>query len=222
MRKRLAAFAFVAIAAGGTALYADDRKPVATEAPAGSYTLDKAHSSLIFRVNHLGFSHFTARFKRWDATLAFDPTDPASMSVTATIEPLSLETDYPDPKFDFNAMLTGAEWLNAAAFPKMTFTSTKVEMTGADTAKLTGEMGLHGITHPVTLDVKFNGGYAGHPLDPHGRIGFSAHGSLNRSDFGIAFGVPAPGTTMGVSDEVEIIIETEFNGPPLKGAKVTQ
>ena len=48
--------------------------------------------------------------------------------------------------------------------------------------------------------------------------GFEAHGPLKRSDFGMALGVPEPGTTMGVSDEVEVIIEAEFNGPPLKAA----
>jgi polyisoprenoid-binding protein YceI len=69
------------------------------------------------------------------------------------------------------------------------------------------------VTRPVSLDAKFNGGYAGHPMDPHARIGFSARGSLKRSEFGIAFGVPAPGSQFGVGDDVEIIIEAEFSGP---------
>jgi polyisoprenoid-binding protein YceI len=60
------------------------------------------------------------------------------------------------------------------------------------------------------------GGYPGMPeMDPQARIGFSAHGSVKRSDFGMGFGVPAPGTTMGVGDLVEFAIEAEFNGPPL-------
>jgi polyisoprenoid-binding protein YceI len=70
----------------------------------------------------------------------------------------------------------------------------------------------------VILDVTYNGGYAGHPMDPHARIGFSAKGTFKRSDFGIAFGVPAPGTTMGVGDDVQIAIEAEFTGPPLPTA----
>ncbi len=75
------------------------------------------------------------------------------------------------------------------------------------------------MTKPVVLDATFNGGYAGHLMDPHARIGFSAHGVFKRSDFGVKYGVPAPGTTMGVSDEVEVNIETEFSGPALAKAE---
>lgn len=188
--------------------------PVAADVPAGAYTLDKSHASLIFRVNHLGFSNYTARFKRFDAQLQFDPADPAASSVTVTIDPRSLETDYPDAAtLDFNAELQGDQWLAAAQFPQITFRSTKVELTAPRTMRITGDLGLHGVTLPVTLDATFNGGYAGHPMDPHARIGFSAHGSLKRSQFGIAYGVPAPGTTMGVGDDVDVTIEAEFSGP---------
>lgn len=71
----------------------------------------------------------------------------------------------------------------------------------------------------MALDVTFNGGYAGHPMDPQSRIGFSARGVLKRSEFGMAYGIPAEGTTMGVSDAVEVLIEAEFNGPPLAPVK---
>ena len=70
----------------------------------------------------------------------------------------------------------------------------------------------------MTLDARFNGGYAGQSQDPNARIGFSAHGTLKRSEFGISFGIPEPGSVMGVSDAVEVIVETEFNGPPWAGA----
>jgi polyisoprenoid-binding protein YceI len=100
----------------------------------------------------------------------------------------------------------------------MTFKSTKVELTGANTARITGDLAMRGVTLPVTLDATFNGGYAGHPYDPNARVGFSARGSLQRSAFGVKEGVPPPGSTMGVGDNVEIIIETEFNGPPLAQA----
>lgn len=194
-------------------------RPVAPDVPAGAYTLDKAHASLIFRVNHLGFSNYTARFKRFDAQLQFDPANLAASSVTAKIDPGSLETDYPDPAtLDFNAQLQGEQWLNTAQFPEMTFRSTAIELTGPGMMRVNGELALHGITRPVILDVTFNGGYAGHPMDPRARIGFSAHGSLKRSLFGIAFGVPEPGSTMGVSDDVEVLIEAEFSGPAWAGA----
>jgi polyisoprenoid-binding protein YceI len=102
----------------------------------------------------------------------------------------------------------------------MTFRSTKIELTGADTARITGDLTLRGATHPVTLEAKFNGGYAGHPYDPNARIGFSARGSLKRTMFGVSEGVPPPGSKMGVGDDVTIEIETEFNGPPQANAPV--
>ena len=71
------------------------------------------------------------------------------------------------------------------------------------------------VKRPVTLEGVFNGGYAGHALEPQARIGFSARGTLKRSEFGMVEGVPPPGTKMGVSDAVEILIEAEFNGPKL-------
>jgi len=191
-----------------------------TEPKAGAYKLDKAHASLLFRVNHLGFSQYTARFKRFDAELQFDPAKPAAMSVSATIDPSSIETDFPDPTtLDFNAQLRSAEWLDTARFPAITFRSKAVEPTGAKTARVTGELSLHGVARPMALDVTFNGGYAGHPMDPQSRIGFSARGVLKRSEFAMPYGIPAPGTTMGVSDAVEVLIEAEFNGPPLATAK---
>lgn len=186
--------------------------PAATEAPAGTYKLDKTHASLDFRVSHIGFSNYTARFANWDAELQLDPKNPAAASVTATIDPRSLSL--PAPPKGFLDELLNEKWLGATQFPQMTFKSTKVELTGANTAKITGDLTLKGITAPVTLDATFNGGYAGHPYDPNARIGFSAKGSLSRTAFGVKEGVPPPGSTMGVGDNVEIIIEAEFNGPP--------
>jgi polyisoprenoid-binding protein YceI len=191
-------------------------KPVQTNAPAGAYTLDRAHATLLFRVDHLGFSKYTARFRQFDARLQFDPGNLAASSVTVTIDPASIETDYPDPAtVDFNAELRSQQWLDTAQFPQMTFASTRVQQTGPNSLRINGEITLRGVSRPMTLDATFNGGYAGHPMDPHARIGFSAHGWLKRSEFGMRAGIPEPGSKMGVSDEVEVIVEAEFSGPPL-------
>lgn len=185
--------------------------PAVTDLPAGAYTLDKSHASLVFRVNHLGFSNYTGRFTDFDAQLQLDPANPAAASLNVTIDPRSLDAD--GAPTGFLGELTGAQWLNAGQYPEMTYRSTSVELTGANTARITGDFTMHGVTKPVVLEATFNGGYQGHPMDPNARIGFSARGTLNRSEFGIANGVPEPGSTMGVSDAVEIIIETEFSGP---------
>jgi len=185
-----------------------------TAVAAGTYTLDRAHASLTFRVNHMGLSRYTARFTGLDAELTLDPKDPARSRVTATVDPRSLETDYPNPAPDFDKELQGPAWLDAAQFTAIRFTSTKVETTGPYTARVTGDLSLHGITQPVVMDVTFNGSQAGHPMDPAKvRIGFSAKGTLKRSLFWISYGIPAPGTTMGVGDTVEFMIESEFIQP---------
>lgn len=190
--------------------------PMKTEAPAGAYVLDKAHASLIFRVSHIGFSNYTAQFSKFDAQLQFDPANPSASSVTATIDPRSLTLNAPPA--GFLDELLNPKWLDAAGHPQMTFRSTKVELTGANTARITGDFTLKGVSLPVTLEATFNGGYAGNAYEPQARIGFSARGSLVRAAFGVKEGVPPPGSTMGVSDNVDFVIEAEFSGPPLAAA----
>ncbi len=182
--------------------------------PAGAYRLDPSHASLLFTVDHLGFSKYAARFSRFDAELTLDPANPSTATLVAHIDPESLALD--NPPAGFLDELLGPQWLGAAQYPEMTFRSRAVAMTGANTADVAGDLTFHGLTKPVTLHVTFNGGWAGIPEDPHARIGFSAHGELKRSDFGVDFGVPPPGSRMGVSDEVRFAIEAEFTGPPLQ------
>ncbi|NWG93234.1 MAG: polyisoprenoid-binding protein [Parvularculaceae bacterium] len=187
--------------------------PVATDAPAGEYRLDKSHASLIFKVDHIGYSAYKGSFDDFDATLAFDPKAPETMRVTATISVASL--DIPTPPQGFLDELKGPAWLNAAAFPAMTFRSTGVALTGPAAARVDGELEFRGIRAPVAFDTTFNGGYAGFPpYDPNARIGFSAKGSLKRSVFGLLIGIPTPEAPVGVGDDVAFEIEAEFSGPP--------
>jgi polyisoprenoid-binding protein YceI len=203
---------------GGISQAAEPAAPPATAPvtapPAGQYQLDKSHASLVFRVSHLGFSTYTSRFSRFDTELAFDPRNIPASKVVTTIDASSLEMDAA-PTFCLD-IVKGPQMLDTAKFPKIVFRSEKVRMTGAKSMEITGTLDLHGVTRPVVLIGTFNGGYAGMPkMDPHARVGFSAHGSLKRSDFGITYGVPAPGTTMGVGDLIDFSIEAEFTGPPL-------
>lgn len=194
----------------------DPTKFVPAPPTAGSYTEDKAHSSLVLRVNHLGFSHFTARFARFDIQLQLDPAHLSAAQVTARIDPDSLASD--NAPAGFMEMLRGPQLLDTAHFPELSYRSTQVEVTGPNALRIHGELTLHGVTRPVVLNGTFNGGYAGHPMDPHARVGFSAHGSFKRSEFGLGFGLPPPGTQFGVGDEIDVTIETELSGPPYHGA----
>jgi len=188
--------------------------PDVSKLPAGAYKLDPSHATLVFKVNHLGFSNYTAQFRNFTADMTLDPAQPDSAKLTATVDLKSL--DIPAPPAGFIEELLSDTWLGASITPQMRFDSTSVTRTGPVTADIVGALTLKGTTKPVTLHATFNGGYEGHPMDPAARIGFSAHGMLKRSDFGIDIGIPAPGSTMGVFDEVTIEIETEFTGPALK------
>lgn len=182
-------------------------------APAGEYRLDKSHASLVFQVNHIGFSNYTGMFSNFDATLRFDPAAPETMSVTASVDVSSLVI--PSPPEGFHAELMGPDWFGAADHPQITFRSTKVTQTGPRTATVDGELTMLGASAPVSLEAAFIGGYPGYPpYDPNARIGFSAHGTLKRSDFGFTQGLPPEGTTMGVGDLVSVEFDGEFSGPP--------
>ena len=192
--------------------------PVPAPVPAGAYTVDKAHTSLLFKVSHLGFSTYTGRFTQVDARLRFNPDDFASSSVTVNIDPRSIQAD--NAPSGFMQTLAGKDCLDADRFGQMTFKSTAVEVTGPRSFRIRGDLTLHGVTRPITLDAVYNGGYAGfQPYEPRARVGFSAQGSFKRSDFGVNYGIPAPGTTFGVGDEVHVVLETEFSGPALATAQ---
>lgn len=187
----------------------------AKDVPAGTYKLELSHASLVFRVDHLGFSNYTARFKRFDATLQFDPKKPDASTLEALVDVSSIETDFPYPQPDFNKDLQAEAWFDAARHPQMRFVSKRVVPTGKQSFRIDGELTLRGVTKPVSLTARYNGGYAGSPMEANARIGFSAAGKLRRSEFGMSAAIPPAGSTMGVGDEVSLQIEAEFTGPPL-------
>ncbi|MEO1405493.1 MAG: YceI family protein [Pseudomonadota bacterium] len=176
-----------------------------TEAASGAYKLEKTHASLTWRISHNGLSQYTARFTEFDARIDFNPDDPATSSVTATINPLSVETDHPTEREKWNGELaTDDRFLNGDEFPEITFTSTGVEATGEFTGIITGDLTMLGVTVPVSLDATYNGTGNAPWFGTKDLIGFSARGVLKRSDFGMTALLP------NIGDEVEVIIEAEF------------
>jgi polyisoprenoid-binding protein YceI len=169
----------------------------------GVWKLEKPHALLVWRVKHMGLSNYTARFADFDATLDFDPKNPAAARLTAVINPLSVRTDHPtDAGWDGRL---GKDIFKGEQFPQIIFTSRQVEPTGEFTGKVTGDLAFLGQTHAVTLDVTFNGAAPAAALyQGRDAIGFSARGVLKRSEFGL--------TRYGafVGDTVELVIEAEF------------
>ncbi|MEM9224560.1 MAG: YceI family protein, partial [Pseudomonadota bacterium] len=145
-------------AAAAVAVVALASSPVAAQSidvPSGTYALDKTHASIVWKVSHIGYSTYTGMFQRGaiDATITLDAEDVAKSSVTATIEGTGVETLHPvdfDPRgTDFNAEVAGDKFLNANSFPAITFKSTGIEVTGDNTANISGELTLNNATHPV-------------------------------------------------------------------------
>ncbi|MCF7700676.1 YceI family protein [Loktanella sp. M215] len=181
-----------------------------TSFPAQDFTLDPAHASVVFSVNHLGLSHYTGEFDTLEGTLRLDPAAPQTADVSFTINVASLDLN--TPPLGFREELLGPNFFDADVFPQITFVSTQVARTGDTTADVTGDLTMHGVTQPVTLQATFNGNTTAGMFEPWVRIGFSAVGEVSRTAFGMGMGVPEAGSTIGVGDTVTVRIETEWTG----------
>lgn len=181
-------------------------KPTLQGVGQGAYQLEKSHASVVWRVKHMGLSWYTARFTDLDATLDFNPNSPVSSHVRAIINPMSVQTAHPTNK-EWDGQL-GRDWFKGAQFPQIVFDSTAIERTGDLTGKVTGALTFLGVTKPVTLDVTYNGVNHSPFFGARDIVGFSAHGVLKRSDFGLTKFASIAG------DEVDIVIETEFVQKP--------
>jgi polyisoprenoid-binding protein YceI len=166
--------------------------------PAGEYRLDPHHASVNFRIRHEGLAWFTGRFNTVDATIAFDPVDPTKSQLSAQIDANSVDAGV-TRAFDHQI----AQALGAEASPQITFTSTSFTRTGEYAAQMTGDLTMNGQTHPATLEVTYDGGHTD-PLRGAVVLGFSAHATIDRSQWGMRQ------WSMFVGDNVQLVIEAEF------------
>ena len=164
-----------------------------------TYTFEPQHTQGVIRWNHLGFANPTAQFNNVEGALEFDPADPTHSSVAVTIPLALMSTGVADLNDDFRS----SDFFDFAKFPTATFKSRKVEKGAApDTLKVAGDLSVHGITKPVTLDVTINK-VGTNPRNQVPTVGFEAMATLKRSDFGLGLYVPQ------VSDEIQIHITAE-------------
>ena len=176
-----------------------------SEANSATYELEKTHAFITWRIKHNGLSNYTVRFTDFDATIEFDAENPVESSVTAVINPLSVETDHPTKREDWNNQIaTDRKFLNGEEFPTITFESTSVEQTGEFTGVISGNLTLLGVSKEVQLDATYNGTGNAPWFGARDIIGFSATATFNRSDFGMTALLP------NIGDEIEVIIEAEF------------
>jgi len=191
----------------GPVALADTSLDVKLEAPSGVYVSDPTHTSVHWRVGHMGLSQYTARINQPDIRLEFDRENLAASEVKATFDPLQIDTGFPldEPDWD-GEVASGEKLLNAGRYPEITFVSTRVELTGDTTAEITGDLTLLGVTRPVTMAATYSGSVAEHPFAGNvPAIGFHAVGAFDRRDFGMteAFGG-------SVDWDVTIEVQAEF------------
>lgn len=172
-----------------------------TELRGGAYTLDKEHASLVWKIDHLGFSRYIGRFNEFDASLDFDPENVANSSLEVIIDTASLDVNNPS----FEDDLRGSDWFNVENFPQAIYRTTSlVETVSADTFIFEGDLTLLGTTAPVQMTVTFNGG-ARNFLTRRYTLGFTATAEFNRSDFGLDNMV-----AFGVGDDIQLEVHVEF------------
>jgi polyisoprenoid-binding protein YceI len=166
------------------------------------YTIDREHTWLQFRLSHLGFAQMIATFQNITGEIEFDRANPAASRVTASIDATTVNSGLPAR----DTWIRAEAQLNTAAHPAIGFRSTALAVTGENRGRMEGVLSIRGVERPVVLDVTFNQG-AVNPINRRPTIGFSATGTIRRSDFGVsAFLGP-------VGDEIAVAIEIEGNRP---------
>jgi len=165
-------------------------------ANADTFKIDPVHSFVLFNVQHLGIANTYGRFTDISGTVVFDKDNPSKSSVELSVKVESLDTH----NSIRDQSLRSPDFFDAKQFPTMTFKSTKVEGSG-DTLTVSGDLTIHGVTKPMTVDFKKGG--EGKGVFGEMRGGGETHFTIRRSDFGMNFQQGA------IGDEVNIILSLE-------------
>lgn len=168
-------------------------------APYGLYKIDPDHTSVTFKINHLGFSHYTGRFDRVEGYTNFNSHEPDQSTVDVTVYTNSVNVNNPKLEED----LRTEQWFDVIKFPRATFHATRIDRTGPMTGKVSGDFTLLGIRRKLTLDATFVGTGISQ-FTKKQVLGFSAVGRFDRSDYGMSNLLPMMG------NEVVLEIEAEF------------
>ena len=171
---------------------------IALPASAERYTLDPSHSQVVFSYNHLGFSTTTGMFSGFEGEIDFDKDDPSKSSVSVSMPVLSMFTGWEARDGHFMS----DDFFGAAEGDLVAFNSTGIEVTGENTALITGTLTMNGVEKEVVLDTTLNAAGV-HPMENKDWAGFTATTTLVRSDFGLGLYAPY------VGDEVDVTISIE-------------
>ena len=171
-----------------------------TAIPTGTWNVDPVHSSVEFRVKHLGIATVKGSFREYEGRIEVGE-DTASTRAYGKIKTASIDTG--EPQRDDH--LRSPDFFDVENHPEMTFESTSIEVIDEDEFHVTGDLTMHGVTHPITLHAEVTGAEE----DPWGntRVGLEAQGELNRSDYGMKFNQALGSGNMVVSDKVRIGVD---------------
>lgn len=173
---------------------------LASNVAAAPYVMDKSHSQITFKVDHLGFSTVHGQFRSFEAQIDFQPERVEQTRVRFTIDAASVETFWEAR----DNHLRSKDFFNVDVHPEIVFESTAVRPTGPDTAVVSGRLTMVGQTLPVTFDAKLNN-LGPSPFNPSQTIaGFTVTGEIDRTDYGMTFAAPAVGTIIPIRIDLEI------------------
>lgn len=169
-------------------------------ANAAPYVLDKSHAHVTFTVGHLGFSTVHGQFRTFDANIDFDPDNVESTQVSFTIDAASVDTLW-DAR---DKHIRGKDFLDAANHPQITFVTTSVAPTSSDSADVTGNLTMRGVTQEVTMQAKLNK-LGPSPFNPNLTIaGFTVTGQIDRTAFGVSYAAPAISAIIPIRIDLEM------------------
>jgi polyisoprenoid-binding protein YceI len=177
---------------------------VSAAAVAADYEIDPAHTQIGFKAKHV-VGKVPGRFTKFSGTFTYDPKNPKAWKTEATIDAASINTDVEQR----DTHLKSDAFFDVAKCPTITFKSSKVTDVKGDTFKLQGDLTMHCVTKPVTLDVEANGT----GKDPWGNesASFSATTKVNRKDWGISWNKTLDGGGFLVGETIDLILEVTGN-----------
>lgn len=172
-----------------------------TAARAFPYVFDPDHTDITFTVNHLGFSTIHGRFRKYDMQIDLDPDNIEAAQVVVTIDASSLDTN---SRLRDDHTMNYPGLLDVVRFPTITFRSTEIVLTSAETVRMTGDLTIRDVTRPVSFDVRLNARGVTPLSQGKEVLGFTATGKIDRVAFGMSFAAPAVSAIIPVRIDVEI------------------
>lgn len=170
-----------------------------------TWNIDPAHSSAQFKVKHMMISNVKGEFTKITGKLELDEEDITKSRVENSIDANSINTR----ELQRDGHLKSSDFLDVEKYPALTFKSTSLQKKGNGDLAVTGDLTIHGVTRPVTLEVEESSA----PVkDPWGgtRMGVSATTKINRKDFGLTWNTALETGGIMVGDEVAITLDVEF------------